>query len=174
MMAGAGGLVLDASVLIDYGNCATEILGLVVAHVAPVQVPDLVFAEVDCLTIEDAERLGLVVVETSAAHLGEAEARPRTLSFEDALCFFLARDRNLTCVTSDEALWKHCLWSGVAAIRGLRPLIELARLEVLPLGRCLRIARWIEAENGWMAREVVVAFATELLNIRAGRRTGGS
>jgi hypothetical protein len=57
-------------------------------------------------------------------------------------------------------------------VRGLRPLIDLARLGTLPLGRALRIARSIEAQNDWMTRAVVVTVATELLVIRSGRRAG--
>ncbi len=171
-MAGVGGLVFDASALIDYGNCAPDVLALAAVHLAPVWVPDLVFAEVDCLTPEDAATLGITVAETSADHMDEAASRPRTLSFEDYLCFLLARDAGFTCVTGDAALLRHCLANGAAAVRGLRPLIDLARLGVLPLGRALRIARSIEAQNDWMTRAVVVTVAVELLVIRSGRRDG--
>jgi hypothetical protein len=48
-VADAGGLVFDASVLIDYVAVDPAVLSLIAQHVGPVVIPLLVLAEVDGL-----------------------------------------------------------------------------------------------------------------------------
>lgn len=90
-MAGEGGLVLDASVLIDYVARDKDLLALVSAHIAPIVIPLHVLAEVDGLDEAEAIALGMTVCVPADDQVDEAMDRPRGLSFEDYLCFATAR-----------------------------------------------------------------------------------
>lgn len=165
-MAGAGGFVFDASVLIDYVAVNPSLLGLVARHVGPVVIPLLVLAEVDGLDETEAPALGLTVQEPTDEQLDEAMERPRSLSFQDAMCFVTARDHDLTCVTNDAALGAYCQAAGVPVVRGFRPLITLVDLGVVARLEGVRMVRSVHARNGYITRSVVVAFVREVRRLR--------
>jgi predicted nucleic acid-binding protein len=167
-MAGEGGLVLDASVLIDYVARDKDLLALVSAHIAPIVIPLHVLAEVDGLDEAEAIALGMTVCVPADDQVDEAMDRPRGLSFEDYLCFATARDLGLVCVTNDDALRAHCTASGIASMRGFRPLIRLVEAEVVSPLRSVRVVRAIYVENGFITRAVVVSFVREVWAVRRG------
>ena len=156
-MAGEAGLVLDASVLIDYVTRDKDLLALVSAHVAPIVIPLHVLAEVDGLDEAGAIALGMTVSLPADDQVDEAMDRPRGLSFEDYLCFATARDLGLVCVTN-----------GIASMRGFRPLIRLVEAEVVSPLRSVRVVRAIYVENGFITRAVVVSFVREVWAVRRG------
>ncbi len=106
--------------LIDYVSHDRALLGIVAAQIAPVLIPLPVLGEVDGLDEAAATALGPTVYESTRAQLDEAVERPRSLSFEDYLCFLTARDLGITCVTNDEALLDHCCPSRHAAPGSVR------------------------------------------------------
>jgi hypothetical protein len=165
-VAGAGGFVFDASVLIDYVAVDPAVLGLVAGHVGPVVIPLLVLAEVDGLDEPEATALGLTVQEPTDEQLDEAMDRPRILSFQDVMCFVTARDLGLTCVTNDAALATHCRAAGVPVVRGFRPLIALVDRAVISRLEGVRMVRSVHARNGYITRSVVVAFVREVRRLR--------
>jgi len=166
-VAGAGGLVFDASVLIDYIAVDPSLLGLVARHVGSVVIPLLVLAEVDGLDEPEAIALGLTVHEPTDDQLDEAMARPRSLSFQDAMCFATARDLGLTCVTNDAALGAYCEAAGVPTMRGFRPLITLVDLGVVSRLEGVRMVRSVHARNAYITRSVVVVFVREVRRLRS-------
>lgn len=59
-------LVLDANVLIDYVHAARSILRLTVQHLGDVFVPAAILDEVEDLSWEDCEALGIQVATASS------------------------------------------------------------------------------------------------------------
>lgn len=173
-MSGVRGLVFDASVLIDFVAHDPALLGLVAAHAAPVVIPLPVLIEVDDLDEDGATALGLMVYESTRAHMDEAMERPRTLSFEDYICFVTARDLGIACVTNDEALADYCREQGVSTMRGFRPLLMLVGTGVLTPLNSLRVVRAIHERNAYITRAVVVAFAREVRESAHTLRVGGA
>ncbi len=56
-------LIIDANVLIDYTNTDLSVLKLVANHLGPIHVPSVVLDEVEQLSEEDCESIGLIVLE---------------------------------------------------------------------------------------------------------------
>lgn len=100
--------------------------------------------------------------------------RPRTLSFEDYLCFVTARDLGMACVTNDQALLDYCRGQRVATMRGLRPLLMLVEARVLTPLDSLRVVRSIHERNAYVTRSVVTAFVREVRAIARSLRSGSA
>ncbi len=173
-MSGVRGLIFDASVLIDFVSHDRNLLGLVAGHVAPVVIPLPVLIEVDGLDEDGATALGLTIHESTRAQMDEAMDRPRTLSFEDYICFVTARDLGIACVTNDEALLDYCREQGIPTMRGFRPLLLLVGIRVLTPLNSLRVVRAIHERNAYITRAVVMAFASEVREIAHTLRAGGA
>ena len=163
------GLVIDASVLIDFVASDVRLLALIAQHVAPVVIPLPVLGEVDGLDESTALALGLTVAETTLDHMREAADRARTLSFVDYLCLLTARDLRLVCVTNDSALLTACRNQGVATMRGLRPLIHLVQAGVITPRGSLAVVRTIREGNAYITPTVVRAYVTEIRVIARSR-----
>lgn len=140
----------------------------------PVVIPLPVLIEVDGLDEDGATALGLMVYESTRAQMDEAMERPRTLSFEDYICFVTARDLGMTCVTNDDALLDYCREQGISTMRGFRPLLMLVGNRVLTPLSSLRVVRAIHERNAYITRAVVVAFVREVREIAHTLRARGA
>ncbi len=107
------GLIADANVLIDYAQSERSVLALISCHVASIYVPSPVFEEVNKLSEKEVARLGINVVEPTLDQVLEAEAGDGPTSFEDRLCFVVARDGGWHLLTNDKALRKICQESSI-------------------------------------------------------------
>jgi hypothetical protein len=157
-----GGLVFDASALIDIADADRALLTIIAREIAPVIVPTPILEEVETLSEADCIALGLTVLEPSIEQLTESAVRRGRLSEEDHLCLIVARDLGVICVTSDGALYDECVATGVAVWRGLRPLITLVELGRLDARAAIVTVRTIRATNSYITVSVVRAFAVEI------------
>jgi hypothetical protein len=164
------GLAFDASVLIDYAAIDLTLLAAICADIAPIFVPTTVLGEVDGLDETTAVALGITVCEPTMSQIDEALARPKSLSFNDHLCFTLARDQNLTCVTNDGALLRYCDENSVHSMRGFRPLIMLVEAGVITPLVCVRSVRAVHARNRYITRAIVSEVYSEVWTVRLSRR----
>lgn len=102
-------VISDANVLIDYISVdRTLVLRLVSEHLFPIKLPRCILNEVDQLTEDQAEALGLEVIEESIDQIKEASVRGGSLSREDKLCYAIARDNQWAIWTSDKPLHQKC------------------------------------------------------------------
>ena len=120
-------LLADSCVLIDFLDACPEILSSLARDYAVVHVASPILEEVEGLDSDGCAAAGLVVIEPTSEQLSEAVMRREGLSFQDWLCLVVSRDGGMTCVTNDRRLRKACGRAGVATMRGLRCLLELAR-----------------------------------------------
>lgn len=125
-------LIVDASILIDYALSDISVIALAVRHLGPVHVPLPILEEVDQLSRDDCERLGITLLDPTLEEMAAAASSPRTtLSFEDELCLVLALANGFTCVTNDKRLRRECESAGVPVRWGLELMLELvARREL--------------------------------------------
>lgn len=150
-------LIVDANVLIDYLKADESILQLAAAHLGTVHVPREIIDEVDQIDDSDCERLGLEIVAANTDQLLEAGSSSGKLSFEDWVCFILARDNSWTCVSNDLPLHKNCQQAGVSSMWGLELLLELASQKHLSRTRALQVAEKIRQASGKRVTEAIVA-----------------
>lgn len=155
------GLVLDASVLIDLCDADRQILPLLREVYGQLFVSHAVLAEVRSLAAPECTALGLTLVEASEAQLAEAASGATSLSFADRLCLIHARDRGLTCATSDRALLNRCAREGIATVRSLRLLLDLVAAHRITPAYASDLARAISERNRFL-RPWLEEFEAEL------------
>jgi len=164
-------LVLDANVLIDYALSEPSVLGLAARHLGPVLVPFPVLEEVDQLSEEDCTGLGLTVVEPTADEMLAAAAAGGRLSFQDHLCFLLARKDGATCVTNDSRLRRECTGSGIEVLWGLEVMADLVETHALETEFALATARAIhEANPRHITNGILNRFEARLRSLGKPRR----
>ena len=158
-----GPTLFDASVVIDYAQADAAVLGSICAHVGPVHIPSPVMGEVEPeLDAASAMALGLIPVEPTLPQAAEASQRGGPLSFQDKLCFAMARDRAWLLVTNDRALRRRCVQEGVPVDWGLNPMLWLVQGGHMRPRRALGVARAIQRDNPYVTSGIVARFAKKL------------
>jgi hypothetical protein len=111
---------------------------------------------VDQIDDSTCARLGLVIAEATTDQLLEAGRSSGKLSFEDWVCFILARDNSWICVSNDRPLHKCCGRAGVRSMWGLELLLELVHGKHLTRAHALRVAESIRRSSGGRVTEVII------------------
>lgn len=156
-------IITDANVLIDYCQSDLSILGLYAAHIEPVLIPSQIFEEVAQLTQAECERQGLEIVEEPIEVLLEATERRGPLSYPDRVCLYLAKARQLVCVSNEKPLHKACREEGVSSQWGLWLMVELVRVGQLDREVASDVAWAIHRSNPmYIHAGIVEAFLEKL------------
>jgi rRNA-processing protein FCF1 len=156
-------VISDANVLIDYIQVEqTKILRLVTDHLFPIKLPRPILDEVKDLTQDQAEALGLEIIEASFDQLKEAAARGGALSKEDKLCFAIARDNNWAVWTSDKPLHTQCTTEGIPTYWGLQLMLDLCAAGKLDPDSALQTAQKISDVNERISAKIIEKFTQHL------------
>ena len=156
-------VISDANVLIDYISVErTLVLRLVSEHLFPIKLPRSILNEVDQLTQDQAEALGMEIVEETIDQIKEAAVRGGALSHVDKLCFAIARDNQWAIWTSDKPLHKKCKAEDIPVYWGLQLMLELCKSDKLDPTYALETAQKIEQVNKRISKEVVSQFINKL------------
>jgi len=158
-------VISDANVLIDYIKVErTKVLRLVSEHLFQIKLPPAILKEVNDFTRDQAEALGMEIVEPTIAQIREAAARGGALSGPDKLCFAIARDNGWGIWTSDKPLHKKCDTEGVPAYWGLQLMLDLCKAGKLDSDYALETAQKISAVNKRISDEILDQFTQHLEN----------
>lgn len=149
------GLVADADVLIDYADADKSVLTLISRHVATLHVASPVLDEVCDLELEEAQELGIIVVEPTLSQVMEAQAGGGRTSFQDRLCFILARDEGLTVFSNDGALRSVCIEADIPCLWGMEAMVILVRENHLSTKRAMSLAEKIARNNPFITQSVM-------------------
>ena len=156
-------VISDANVLIDYISVErTLVLRLVSEHLFPIKLPRSILNEVNQLTEDQAEALGMEIIEESIEQIREAAQRGGALSHVDKLCFAIARDNQWAIWTSDKPLHKQCTSQSIPVYWGLQLMLELCKAGELDPEYALNAAQEIEQVNERISKEVVSEFINKL------------
>lgn len=162
-------LLADANVLIDYQHSDLNLLALVGKRIAPIFVLTSILKEVKGLSEKDCRELGIRLIEATTEELLQAQQHPLRAHLNDRLCFVVARERGLVCLTNDGKLRRHCEEQGVSTRYGLRLLVNLVASDALLLPRAEDFAQDLYASHGrYLTKEVLNRFLVEL-RAAAGR-----
>jgi rRNA-processing protein FCF1 len=155
------GILSDANVLIDYAVSAPEVIGLVSRHVQKLYIAVPVVREIDQLSQDDIEKLGVEIIEPTLQQLARAakirQGNP-SLSGQDAICFVLAKDNNWACLTNDKPLRKICYDNKIICIWGLEVMLKLVLAQKLTPQKAYKIACDIQSKNHYIKVETVERF----------------
>ncbi len=156
-------VISDACVLIDYINVEqTRVLRLVTDHLFPIKLPRPILDEVNGLTEDQAEALGMEIIKATFDQLKEAAARGGPLSKEDKLCFAIARDNDWAIWTSDKPLHTKCKKEGIPVYWGLQLMLDLCAEGKLDPDSALEIAQKISGVNERISPKVIDRFTQHL------------
>jgi rRNA-processing protein FCF1 len=137
-------LLTDACVLIDFCKEDVNLLGLVSRHIGQIIVPKPILRkEVNQLTVEDCDRLGLVIYTPTMEQLERAVIPRSGLSEQDKLCLFIAIDEGYSLFTNDTTLIKIAKKEKVDVHWGLELVVRLAHKGVLTHKQAVETARSI-------------------------------
>lgn len=140
-------LVVDACVLIDFAKADTAILPLVSRYVGEVHVATPVFEQVKDLDPAMAASLGIRLYEPSLEMASVAAATKGRLSFQDRLCFAIAKKEGWTCVSDDKQLRAHCESETVLVLWGFEVLAMLVEARALKAVHARDLAKKIAVSN---------------------------
>lgn len=157
-------VISDANVLIDYLKVErTKVLRLVSENLFQIKIPRPILDEVDQLSQDQAEALGMEIIEASFSQLKEAAIRGGALSQVDKLCFAMARDNGWAVWTSDKPLHTKCAAEGVPVYWGLQLMLELCEAGKLHPKTALETAKKISKVNERI-NQIIVQDFKKLLN----------
>lgn len=155
-------IIVDANALIDYAISSKRVLSKTSKEICEVYIPSPILQEVEQLTKTEAKKLGLNIFEPTLKQLIEASERGGTLSFEDKLCYIIARDKEWTCVTNDKALHKKCREENVSIAWGPDLMLWLNREGLLSKAEAQNIVNKIKDKNTYIEPEIVSKFIEKL------------
>ena len=155
-------IISDANVLIDYVKANKKILHLAVKHLCNIYVPIEVLKEVKDITRDELEKLGISIFEPTLDQVINAAKRPFGLSFEDQLCFLIAKEQGWVCATNDRQLRGQCEKDGVEVIWGLEIMVLLNKEGQLDRTEAEKTVEKISASNRYIGKDLIKRFIAKL------------
>jgi hypothetical protein len=166
-------VISDASVLIDFIKVErTLVLRLVSEHLFPIKLPRPIFNEVDQLTEDQAEALGMEIIDATIEQLKEAAIRGGGLSQPDKVCFVIARDNDWAIWTSDKPLHTKCTTEKIPVYWGLQLILDLCKAGNLDPEYAIEAAEEIEQVNERISKQILFNFEQQLLGLQKGFKHG--
>jgi rRNA-processing protein FCF1 len=154
-------IITDANVLIDFYETGKEIFKILKEEVK-LYVPLLVLNEVSQLSLDEAERLGIILIDSCFELINEAESLKNGLSFPDNVCLLTALKENYICVTNDRKLKKECLNYGVKTIWELELIIFINERGRISKQQALNVVQAITKINNRITTDIIKDFESRL------------
>lgn len=155
-------VISDTNILIDYIESNKYILSISCEKLYKIIIPSPILKEIKQLSEEEAVNLGLEIYEPSFTQVLEATQKEGKLSFQDKLCFIIARDKNCICATNDRVLRKYCITNKVDAIWGLEIMLKLCENNFLEKKIAVETAKDIHKNNKLITKEVLDTFIDKI------------
>jgi len=155
-------IISDANVLIDYVKANKKVLHLATKHLCDIHVPVEVLKEVKDITRDELEKLGISIFEPTLDQVINAAKKSFGLSFQDQLCFLIAKEQGWVCATNDKQLRGQCEKDGVDVIWGLEIMVLLNKEGQLDRVECEKTVERISASNRYIGKDLIKRFITKL------------
>lgn len=150
--------ICDANILIDFSKSDISIIKKITEYYGQVCVPDIILREVGVISDEEANKLGITIVETPL----ELEEVP-SLSYQDRTCLYYVKQKKWTCLTNDKALRRHCQAAGGTVVWGLEMLLILVDADLITANHAEKIARKINQVNPEINNKILEDFLAKLM-----------
>jgi hypothetical protein len=159
-------LILDANILIDFCKCDKTIIRLISNYVGQIYLATPVLDEIHEVNEDDCLELGIILVEPELEVTMLAAGERGPLSFQDNLCFLMAKQNGWTCVTNDKPLRRKCENERVPLFWGIELICILVESGGLPLKQASEIILDIKKLNPKYITDSIVENAFERLGIK--------
>lgn len=159
-------LIMDANILIDFCKCDKTIVKLMCQYIGQIYLAMPVLDEMNEIDEDDCLELGIILVEPDLelAMLAAEEKGP--LSFQDNLCFLMAKQNGWTCVTNDKPLRRKCENERVSLFWGIELICILVESGGLPFKEASEIILEIKKLNPKYITDSIVENAFKRLGIK--------
>lgn len=148
--------IVDANVLIDYLKTDISILTIYSKEIGQIYVPTDVLEKVKQLETGECDRLNLEIVEPTTEQYLEAAPKIRGLSFDDRVCFILARDNKWYCISNDIQLRVICEENGISVLWGLELMLPLVERKLIEPTEILQVAKDIHESNPLFVNKTIL------------------
>jgi len=157
---------MDANILIDFCKCDKTIVKLMCQYIGQIYLAMPVLDEMNEIDEDDCLELGIILVEPDLelAMLAAEEKGP--LSFQDNLCFLMAKQNGWTCVTNDKPLRRKCENERVSLFWGIELICILVESGGLPFKEASEIILEIKKLNPKYITDSIVENAFKRLGIK--------
>ena len=158
-------MILDANILIDFCKCDKTIVKLICHYIGQIYLATPVLYEINEIDEDDCREMGIILVEPELelAILAAGEKGP--LSFQDKLCFLMAKQNGWTCVTNDKPLRRRCENELVPLFWGIELICILVESGGLPLEQASELILEIKKLNPKYITDIIVENAFKRLGI---------
>lgn len=157
-------VITDANILIDYMEADKKVISLFASSIESLYVPLPVLKEVPMLSMAEAKRLGITVIDTGLDVLVEAININTGNSFRDNICLLTAKNGGFICATNDKKLRKTCKANGVEVVWGLQIMLYLVQQCTLTKKEAVAIARRIGKINSNITQTLIDDFENRIKN----------
>ncbi|MBN1696750.1 MAG: hypothetical protein JW881_04490 [Spirochaetales bacterium] len=151
-------VICDANVLIDFTTVDLDILAKAASFYSKVYVPDCIIHEVNNLSSEKAEKLGIIIIPTPYREV----VKLPNLSFEDAVCLFYVKKENYVCITNDKVLRRECIAAGGEVVWGMEMLLNMVQKKIISTKKATSVAKKISEINPTITKTVLDDFLHKL------------
>jgi rRNA-processing protein FCF1 len=158
-------VITDANILIDFCKTNKDILRLLCREVGKVAVPLLVLNEVGALNQEEAETLGITIIDSDMEIIEHAFSIMNGLSYQDNLCLLTASRENYILITNDRRLKNECLKKGIRSFWGAEILLFLFQKNRITKKEARNMILKIAAVNNRITKAIIQEFEKRLENI---------
>ena len=139
--------LIDANVLIDYRQSDLTILKLFSQKVGRVYVARTILREVKGLSQAECEKHEFSIVSPSIEQVAQAGLASVSVSFDDYLCYLIAKGNGYILITNDKPLRRLCEADEVRLIWGLELMLLLHRNGYLSQTEAISVAESIHRSN---------------------------
>ena len=156
-------LLFDADALIDYVNSNKNIILVATKTLYDIYVPLTVMKEeIRQLSEDEANSLGIRIFEPTFNQINKANKEIKGLSFEDKICFIIAKENNWTCITNDKNLRNKCYKEGIEIMWGLQLMLELYAEKYICKEEAIDTVWKIHKSNSRITKDIVEDFIRKL------------
>lgn len=158
-------LIMDANILIDFCKCDKTIIKLICHYIGQIYLATPVLDEINEIDEGDCLEMGIILVEPELEVAMLAAGAKGPLSFQDNLCFLMAKQNGWTCVTNDKPLRRKCEKEKVPLFWGIELICILVESGGLPLNQASELIVDIKKLNPKYITDYIVENAFKRLGI---------
>lgn len=156
---------MDANILIDFCKCDKTIIKMICNYIGQIYLATPVLDEIKEIDEGDCLEMGIILVEPELEVAMLAAGKKGPLSFQDNLCFLMAKQNGWTCVTNDKPLRRKCETERVPLFWGIELICILVESGGLPLKQATEIILEIKKLNPKYITDSIVENAFKRLGI---------
>jgi predicted nucleic acid-binding protein len=155
--------IFDANIIIDFLK-ADKLILEILSRQFHIIIPNVVFDEINSLTIDMAESFGIQILEVDLEILISATkiSDNSKLSVQDASSLLIAKKENFTCATNDRALYNACKEENIKVFWGLELILDLYYNSVISKEQAINIGDKLRNINYKITDNIINEFKNRL------------